>query len=863
MSLIKFLNRYRPAQQPSSVSGAADFELDEIHHDVGSRFQKIVERYPERVAVESDNATLTYRDLFAKALRISHEIISHPHAGKTEPVAVMSSHSEEMVVLLIGVTLAGRPYLFLDPGLPEERLKFVFKDSGASMILMEPGLMDKAVAIGGSTIISSGDLNENSADAFTRVQTTPDAPFCINYTSGTTSQPRGVVRSQRALLGNIRNMTLIGGITPADRLCCLISPGFGAAAMDIFGSILNGACVLPFNVRRNGTQNLPQWLREKKVTYFHAVPTLFRSLISQSRSGEGFPSVRWVLLGGERVYRSDFELFKAWFSPSATFQNVLGMTEGAGILCSYVCDRQSIIETIDIPVGFSVDGKEVFVGDENGNPLPAGERGGIIVKSELVSDGYLSAESEGKETFRSSKSEGGGLLLFTGDLGEVRPSDGALFWRGRRDERMKISGHRISPAEVELALLQRGEVAEAAVTAEQFGIPGEQGSGMRLIGWVVATEGSNPDSNGLRRLLAESLSPDSVPARFIFLSQMPLLPNGKIDRKALSLNHPAAQRQGVDLKVSARTKAEARIISVFESVLGLSPVFVYDHFFEIGGDSLAALNALGALTAHFGFELTSDDLIRHPTAASLAEAIPFLQRQVDGRSEGNVETEVHSDLSVVAFLEEGALPPLVLCPGGQGSENELLVFVRVLVQAELNRPVFGLRFSAFEKELPQMTSLGDLAEAMVKELTKEELPDGWVFVGECGSGALSVEIVRQLSSLDPPKSPSRLLLLDARSTEFMEATGMFNEARLRMWEEKRMKDFFRLLRSWESREVDVPVDLMVNRELAEASDDPTLGWQRFSRKKIKVHVVDGDHLSYIRENAGISAKKIREILAQV
>ena len=837
-----------------------DFPKEDTKRSVWQRFESMVQAHPDRPAVSGQKGTVTYRQLWKQAHAIRRAL---GPAGP--PVAMLLRHDASMIAPILGAVAAGRPYVFLDPATPVERLRFMLEDSGAETLLTR-GKMQLAEVLAGPAMhrMDAAQLIQAGKDAAPETHVTPldaAAPLCINYTSGTTSRPSGVVRSHRALLVNIRNMSQLARISPADRLTCLISPTFGAATMDVFGALLNGACLHIYDVRKQGLEEMPSWMAANGITLYHSVPTLFRSFVSAVEDPAALQSIRFVLLGGEQVFASDLDAFQKLFPAGAVFQNVLGMTEGAGILCSYLANHESSNTDNRVPVGYPVPEKQIWIADENGRELSQGQRGEIVVQSRALSTGYVNREEATRQKFREAGDGSDDRCLFTGDLGCIRPEDGALVWLGRKDSQAKIGGIRISPAEVEAALLKLPSISEAVATIVQTQEASGDAADTQILAWVIARDRSFLDPDALRLLLSNELPGDAMPNRFIQLDKLPVLPNGKVDRRSLTLDHPAARKETNLFPIAPRNATERTVASAFARALGMERVGAYDHFFELGGDSLGAINVLGILSSTYGFELPSVALLHHPTVAVLSEMIPVWANQAAeaGHFFGG-RTLPSENLPIITMRTAGARPPIFICPGGHGSENELLVFARMLVMLDLDRPIHGFRLSALANEYKAMQSLAQIA-ARLTECFLAAHPHGpSILMGECSSGLLVVEIARRIQAVAPDRMPEKIILLDTRTNEYLRTHGIAISERMREIIQPHLQDFFRLLFAWDMPPIEFPVHLINSEGFLAEGNDPTLGWDKVSCDPVPVHRVPGDHITYIREHAEHVVSVIRRIL---
>ena len=829
----------------AAASSYRDFPEKALTGGVWDRFTMVAKTHAERPAVQGATSQWSYRQLWRKATAVA-AAVQTADASSQQPVALLLRHDLKMIGAILGVVKTGRPYVFLDPSLPEDRLRFLFTDSKASVLIYHPeyAALAQNLAVAGQHLLElETALQTTGGDPLVSLGG-PQTPLCLNYTSGTTGTPSGVLRTHRALLANIRNMTNLAKISPDDRMILAISPASGAAAMDIFGAILNGACVVPFNVRSRGVPRLVAWMVEQKVTFYHSVPTLFRSLCSVMETGLKMPDLRFVLLGGEAVFRSDLEAFQRFF-PQAVLQNVLGMTEGAGILCSYLANHQTVLDGERVPVGYPVAGKVVKILDAQGQELPVGEAGEIAIESEFLATGYWGQQERTSERFKALGSEGNKRLL-TRDLGRLRQEDGALEWLGRMDSQLKVGGLRVSPTEVESVLRKDPAVRDAVVTLAKLPEAMGQSRETQLLAWIIQQTGLMADPETLRLLVRSQLPPEAVPARFLVLKEFPLLPNGKVDRKILNFEHPAAiQLSASMISCAPRNEMERVVLKAWEHSLGVTITSVYVDFFELGGDSLSAVNVLADLSSHFGFELPGHALLHYPILASLAETIPVWRAQRSGRkSFGSPQTPLETP-AIVKLKSEGSAPPLYILPGGHGREMELFVFARMLTRMSAARPAFGLRISSLFDEFPNLKSLGEVATRMIHFLSAEPPKGPWILLGECAAGLLAVEMARQLYLEHPAIAPSKVILLDVRTNAHLGDVGFQLEAKDIPRE---LSHYFDLLFTWEPHPFDFPLELIISDGFRAQSPDPTLGWHRYTDAKINTRTVPGDHTTYIRHH---------------
>jgi nonribosomal peptide synthetase DhbF len=259
-----------------------------------------------------------------------------------------------------------------------------------------------------------------------------------------------------------RNYAAAADIVPTDRMTLLPRCHFMAGVSAIFGALLNGACLLPFDVRRRGFSDLRSWLQAERITVYHSVPTLFRRFCESLSRGDMFPAIRLVKLGGECVLNNDVKLWKRHFPESSVFVNGLGLTEAVGNLCHFRIRHDARADFRIVPVGYPLPGVDILLLGDDGHPVPAGEIGEIAFRCPHRSPGYWRSDEFAARLVRPGIGDGGEPYFITGDLGRFQNGD-CLEHLGRKDGLLKLRGVRIEPAQVEAALMGDPRIRECAV----------------------------------------------------------------------------------------------------------------------------------------------------------------------------------------------------------------------------------------------------------------------------------------------------------------------------------------------------------------------------------------------------------------
>ena len=589
-----------------------DFPREEIEQSIPERFDKMAAKYPSRLAIKTKTHTVTYDELNKLANRVARAILAQRPDGN-EPIALLLEQGASPIVAILGVLKAGKIYVPLDPSSPRAGTMHILRDSQSSLIVTDDlnVALARELAQNRCQLLNIDESDSNFSAEELGLSISPDTLAYIIYTSGSTGQPKGVIQTHRNVLHHIMNFINALHISADDRLTNLHLLSHSAARLDIFGALLNGAAVYPFNVKDEGLTHLAGWLTQEEISIYHWIPTGFRAFADTLDQSQSFCDVRVVVLGSEPAYRSDLDLFKKSFPRHCIFVNRLGATE-MGNVCFYFADRETRISDNNVPVGHTVPEAEVLLLDDAGEKVGFNCIGEIAIKSRYLSPGYWRKPELTKTVFLSAGE--GEQIYRTGDLGRNRP-DGCLEYFGRKGFQRKVRGHAIESSEVEAALFGVSGIKEAVVVTRESP-SGDQ----RLVAYLVPRHGSVPSPRSLRSALAEKLPVYMVPSAFVVMKALPRTPNGKVDRHRLP--PPSSTRPALGAAfIVARTPIEARLAEIWSEVLSIDQVGVNDNFLDLGGHSLAATRVVSKVLKEFQVDLPLEFLFKSPTVAEMAAVI--------------------------------------------------------------------------------------------------------------------------------------------------------------------------------------------------------------------------------------------------
>jgi amino acid adenylation domain-containing protein len=627
-----------------------EFPEDEIEQSITKRFEKVVQQFPDRAAVESRRHRLTYRDLNRAANRTAHAVLT-TCGDKNRAIAVLMEHDASAVSAIMGALKAGKFYVPLDPSLPFARSKFIVDDAQAEAVITNTKHLSfaKSLVTSPSLLLNIDDI-EDLPDTDPPGRARPHDLCWVIYTSGSTGRPKGVTQNHRNVLHFMMNYTNGLHICAEDRLSLLYSFSVNGGAHDIFAALFNGAALCPYDLRADGFAELGKWLIDERITIYHSVPTVFRQFAESLTGREDFPEIRIVRLGGEPIYQRDLNLFKKNFSTDCILVNRLGSSE-TGSLRMFFLDKETELQNNLVPVGYAVADNDILLVDDSGAQV-AGNEGEIAVRTRYVSPGYWRRPDLTAESFFNDPADEKRKIYRTGDLGRMLP-DGCLLHLGRKDFFVKIRGYRVELEEIEMMLLEIPGIKDAVVTALNNNSGDE-----RLVAYIVAKTAPGPNVSEMRRFLAGKLPEYMIPTTFVALDALPLTDTLKVDRKALP--EPNGLRPEIAASYGApRNSIEEALVKIWTDVLELDQVGVHDNFFDLGGHSLAATQVISRVVNTFPLQLPIKALFDSPTVAEMAKVIVEHQNKNPRNKELRKilnEVESLSDKEANSLMNEGGSP---------------------------------------------------------------------------------------------------------------------------------------------------------------------------------------------------------------
>jgi len=577
-------------------------------------FSEQVKRTPEATAVVFENEQLSFAELENRANQLAH-YLRRRGVGPEVLIAVCMERSVEMVVALLGILKAGGAYVPLDPGYPPERLSFMLADAGVKILLTQRSLeLDLGV-----NDLERIYLGQASQDYLSEPTTPPDDdvhpehPAYVIYTSGSTGKPKGVVITHRAICNHMQWMQKEFPLTHGDCVLQKTPISFDASVWEFYAPLLAGARLVL--ARPDGHKNplyLIQTIQRYEVTTLQLVPSSLRLLLDEPALVQCH-SLKRVFCGGEQLTRDLVERFLT--RSTADLINLYGPTEACIDATFWVLDRER--PTRSITIGRPISNMESYVLDQSLAAVPVGVSGELYLGGAGLARGYLRRPDLTAERFVPDpfSRKAGARWYRTGDLAGYLP-DGNIAYEGRTDRQVKLFGFRIELGEIESCLAHHPAVRDCSVIVREDW-PGRK----NLVAYVVTQPEQTSDQttpNELRAFLTRRLPGYMLPSVFVYLEQLPLTENGKLDRLALPAPLPASADNAY---TAPGDLTEEIIAGIWCEVLGVARVSVQQDFFELGGDSLTATQVISRINLAFQIDLPLGALFEHRTVEGLAAAV--------------------------------------------------------------------------------------------------------------------------------------------------------------------------------------------------------------------------------------------------
>ncbi|MFD2933949.1 non-ribosomal peptide synthetase [Spirosoma flavum] len=704
-------------------------------------------QYVDKAAVIFNGRTVRYRELDETANQVAH-VIQRDGIGQNHVVGVILDRSPEMVITLLAILKAGAAYVPIDPEYPHDRIAFMLADSSANLLITSKKyhgsgttpyqtagqLTTPTKVLLIETVLAS--IDNYSKEAPKVVVTGSDLAYIL-YTSGSTGQPKGVLIEHRNLVNLLYSMITMPGITKDDALLAVTTISFDIAGLELYLPLLVGATlVLADTETTKDGRALLQAIPEQNITIMQATPATYKMMLA---AGWEQQFNLKILCCGEPMSK---DLAQKLTARCGSLWNMYGPTETT----IYSTGKQILASDEIITIGRPIHNTQVYILDEKLNPLPEGIVGELYIAGDGVARGYLNRPELTHEKFVPNPFDSlpNRLMYRTGDLGKFM-ADGEIHCLGRIDQQVKIRGYRIELGEIEHALVTHGDIKDAVVMAREDR-PGDQ----RLVAYIVTTP---PLTNevfmaqvSVWRTKLRNVLPDyMVPTDFVSLEQLPITPNGKIDRKALP--RPASLLAEKSAGTEPVTAMEKLIHGIWTDVLGVGRIGINHDFFELGGHSMIAVQMMTRLEKETGRRLPLSTLLTYPTIRKLAQLLQAEKQPVTWKS-------------LVPIKPHGNKVPIYII---HGIGLNLLNFSSLVNYMDSEQPIYGLQALGLDGTDEPLDNMEAIAAHYLAEVVEQNPVGPYAIAGYSFGGYVALEMARQLKAMG--KEVKLLAMFDTNAQE--------------------------------------------------------------------------------------------------
>lgn len=720
-------------------------QIDErsLEGSILDRLDAVAGMQPEHQSISAPDGTASYRELCRDSRLVASSLLIH--AEQPQSIGLFFDRGINHFAAMLGALRCGHRFVPLEPSYPADRLRHMIDDGGCRIVITEARQHEVASRVCGDgvRVLAVEDLLRQGDEARALPRIAPDALAMIMYTSGSTGKPKGVVHSHLSLLQNCLRRSRAVGLHGDHRTAQLEPASYVPAVTVALLTLMNGSTLCPFRVQEEGISALVRWLNTERISMMRANPTLLRAILAGMGSGSQFPHLRGIQTGGEPVRSSDLRMFYEKRLPNCSLFISYGSTE-SGIIAIHRCHPDDVDRGDPVPVGAAVEGVVHEIVDEAGNVLPIAAEGEIAPRSAYFSLGYWNRDEETARIFERSP-QSTLVRYHTGDVGRIGP-DGLLYHLGRRDQQVKVRGHRIECGEIESIIMACLGVIACAV-APFVDAEGET----RLAAYIVAEEPDASLEGRLRHHLSTKIAAFALPAVFIPMGALPISPNAKLDRSRLpdpiewmnraSAAIPASRATGGSNEAIRRTAC--LLSDVWQDVLRCPRPQLDDSFFRMGGDSLSAMQVCLELESRYSLRLPITRVFEADTIRKQAALL-------------SDETAIIRSEPLVV-LQQGTGNTGLLCIPGIAGHAWMFRHLAAALGPEVT--VIGANFPGLDTTSQPLDRIEDLADYYINSPLKALLNCERLAIGGYSFGGLiAYEIARRLERSGAP--PHSLLLWD-------------------------------------------------------------------------------------------------------
>ena len=616
-----------------SVGPVSPYPLKTIHQVYRERAGEI----PGRTALVYGEQEMSYGMLDSKTDTLA-AYLTGQEISPGSVIAVVAYRSLEMVIAVLGVLKAGCTYLPIDPDMPEERMRYILKDSGAGHMIV-PAERDKCAVFNGKVYSLDSLPPMGNRESGTTGDISSESPAYIIYTSGSSGKPKGVVVEHRNAVNTLFALQEAYPLNEGDAFLLKTPYSFDVSVAELFGWFFGRGKLIILNPgEEKEPDKILRMISRHRVTHINFVPSMLYLFLEglEEKDIPALENLRYLFSAGEALTREIARKFHS-LTKKIHLENLYGPTEAA-IYATGVSIQPGDEDSITI--GRPLANTSAFILDARNRPVPPGIPGELCLSGAGITRGYLNRRELTEERFVPSPFATGEKMYRTGDLTRWTPT-GDIEYLGRVDNQVKIRGNRVELGEIETCLASYENIDKALV------IDRDDAHGLKYLAAYYLSSG-NPTQGEIRNYIAKTLPSYMIPAFYIKLDSFPLTTSGKLDRKKL----PGAKNiiLSGEESVAPRNEQEEDINAIWQDVLGIKRIGVHDNFFDLGGDSIKAIQVYSRLTEKYDISMT--DIFEYETVAALSSYIlnrlSDFKKRIEKIRARAAENNTAVDLSFVA-----------------------------------------------------------------------------------------------------------------------------------------------------------------------------------------------------------------------
>ncbi len=704
-------------------------------------FHKIVEMNarlnPQGIAVESTNGKMTFGELELLSNRFANALIEKG-VGRGSLVGISLTRTSHLIATILGVLKTGAGYVPLDPGFPQDRLDYMIESSTPKILLTEESLVGR-FKHGGEKILISSIVNDHRFDKeLPAVNHALTDTIYVIYTSGSTGNPKGVQLTHGSVTNFLLSMNETIGFDEKDKILAVTTLSFDIAVLELFLPLISGGTIyLASSAEAMDGASLKNILNSKNISIMQATPSTWRLLLASGWRGD--KKIK-VLCGGEAF---PIDLAKTLIPMCGAVWNMYGPTETT----VWSACKQLTLDDQFITVGKPIANTSLYILDDNRLMKPIGATGELFIGGYGLAKGYFGREDLTAERFLPDPFIPGEKMYATGDLARFTV-DGEVECLGRNDGQVKVRGYRIELGEIEAAIQKIPDVQEVAVITSEYR-PGD----VRIFAYLSTSNNRPLDERVLRETLSKKLPSYMIPSHFTYMDVIPKTLNGKIDKKSL----PKVQAGStLTLQKEDKVQESAPVASndnkevlrqMWQEILGVSELKNTDNFFNVGGNSLLAVQLFSKIAGVFKINLPLAALIEaedfEAFVKNLENKLPKTHAESATHTNKTESISVIPQIykSLVAIKSAGEKNP-IFCFHGVG--GNILNYVTLVPATKNERPLLALQSIGLDGVTPPLRSIEEMANSYIREIKLAQPEGPYLLAGGSMGGMIALEVAMQL-----------------------------------------------------------------------------------------------------------------------